>query len=138
MPPAWTTPVDHVTGYVVTAADWDNFFGANGDLAYLYGDTTWTNMSGFSNSWTAAGSPNIPRYRLVGSQVTIQGAVTGGTVTTAIITLPAGYRPSQTVAFATSNGASTFAAISITSAGVISQTAGTNTNLHLSCTFSIL
>jgi len=131
----WTTPTDRATGYVVTAVDW-NIIEDN--LTFLYGDVAWTNMAGFTNSWTAVVSPNVPRYRLVGSLVTIQGAVTGGTVTTAIITLPAGYRPSQTVVFGTSNGGSTYAAISITSAGVVTQTAGTNTNLHLSCTFSTL
>ena len=64
--------------------------------------------------------------------------MTDGTALSVVTTLPAGYWPTQTVLFSTSTGSAAFAAISIRSAGVITQTAGTGTNLHLSCTFSTL
>lgn len=136
--PSWATPNDFATGHLVTAADWNTYNGTNGNLAFLFGDTGWTNMTGFTNSWISVASPYTARYRLAGTFVTIQGAVTGGTASTAITTLPAAYRPTQTVVLTTSNGGGTFAAISITSAGVISQLAGSNSNLHLSSTFSVL
>jgi hypothetical protein len=102
------------------------------------GDTSWTAASGFTNGWASLAAPNALRYRLVGTTVHMQGVVTGGTANSAVLTLPAGYRPTATVGFATANGASTFAFFTITSAGVVQQNTGTTTNLYLSCSFSTL
>ena len=130
----WTAPTDRTTGYTVTAVDWNI---VEDDLTFLYGDTSWTAVSGFTNSWVALGSPFVPRYRLVGSLVTMQGRIGSGTINTAAFTLPSGYRPTQTIVVATdANGA--YAQFGITAAGVVTPSIGSTSNFSIYCTFSTL
>lgn len=130
----WTTPTDRTTGYVPTATDWNII---EDDLTFLYGDTGWTSVSGFTNSWTSNAAPQVARYRLVGSMVTMQGSIGAGTLNTAAFTLPAGYRPTETVVFVTDSNAA-FGRFSITAAGVVMPITGATTNVQMCCTFSTL
>jgi hypothetical protein len=60
----------------------------------------------FQNSWGNFGSGwQVAQYRKVGTQVFLRGLVTGGASSTAIFTLPTGYRPaSNTMVPAVSQG----------------------------------
>jgi len=124
--PSWTSPVDRAAGYTVTNTDWNNMVGLNGDVAYLYGDTGWTNVVTFTNSWVNFGGTNFSAgYRLIGTQVWLRGNIKSGTINTAAFTLPSGYRPAHDMNFAcTSNAA--FGNCSISSAGVVTPAVGSN------------
>ena len=115
--PAWATPNDFATGHVVTAADWNNFMGTNGDLAFLFGDIGWTNVPAFTNSWAASGT--APGYILIGRTVWLRGAMSAGTANTAAFTLPAGYRPSQTVNVLVNNGAASANLLTVNTTGTV-------------------
>ena len=129
----WTTPTDRSTGYVVTATDWNI---VEDDLSFLYGDTGWTNASGFTNSWTSG--VNTARFLKSGNFVKLGGVITGGTLNTAAFTLPVGYRPSQQVGFATSAG-SAFALIEVNTSGTVVPAVGSTTNVFMDVVmFSIL
>ena len=62
----------------------------NDDLNFLNGDTGWTNVVTFTNSWT---SFQTVRYILLGRVVYLDGVMSAGTAASAAFTLPAGYRP---------------------------------------------
>lgn len=79
--------------------------------AYLTGGTTdaaWTNASSFGTYWTASGTeyPSgatyaAPGYRLVNGIVYLRGAVTcSSNTSSAVFTLPTGYRPASRAVFA--------------------------------------
>ena len=55
------------------------------------GDTGWTAVSTFANSFSAVAEV---AYRRINNVVYLRGNVTGGTAGTGAFTLPAGYRPS--------------------------------------------
>ena len=130
----WTTPTDRLSGYTVTAADWNI---VEDDLSFLYGDTAWTVVSTFTNSWTA-GAGFVPRYSKTGNMVTMQGVVTGGTLAAAAFTLPAGYRPTGfTLGFAVAAN-NAFGRLTVTAAGLVIPTIGSTTNVDVACTFSAL
>jgi hypothetical protein len=129
MPGTWTTPVDRAAGYTVTNTDWNTNLGANGDTAFLYGDTGWTNVGSFTNSWTAGGV--APGYILIGRVVYVRGIITGGTINLAAFTLPSGYRPSLQWYYATVANAA-FGYGTVTPAGVVTPVAGSTTN-HIVC-----
>ena len=129
----WTDPTTHIWAAAerLTAANMNTFVEAN--LAFLFGDTAWTNVATFTNSWTA-GAP-APAYILIGRVVYLRGMVTGGTINTAAYTLPAGYRPSATQRIAVpANGA--FGYFSITTAGVVTPVAGATTNFSTEGSFT--
>lgn len=90
----WTDPSTHIwaAGEILTAGHMNTYLEAN--LAYLYGDTAWTNVASFTNSWTAS-SP-APGYILIGRVVYLRGVLGAGTANTVAFTLPAGYRPTVT------------------------------------------
>lgn len=119
----WTTPTDRTTGYVPTAADWNVI---EDDLAYLYGDSAWTTVTVFTNSWAGGTGTNTPQYILIGRFVAMRGYVQGGTLGQAAFTLPVGYRPSSPLFYPTvANNA--FGQLEITAAGaVIPQTGSTS------------
>ena len=94
---AWTTPPTFTVNEVLTSGAMN---GITGDLAYLYGDTTWSPLT-LVGSWASSVTPG---YRRVGNLVVMRGAVTGGSSGNQICTLAAGYRPTQAVSATTSNG----------------------------------
>lgn len=55
------------------------------------GDTGWTNVSSFSNSFVSGG--NTPGYRKINGVVYLRGNIGGGTANTTAFILPVGYRP---------------------------------------------
>ena len=87
-----------------------------------------------ANSWVNFGAPRLVAGYWKDSMdvVHLQGTIKDGTATpgTTLFTLPSGYRPSDLVSFpVTSNGA--FGSVNITSAGVVSIEAGSNTSFAL-------
>jgi hypothetical protein len=87
----WTTPADQTTGTLVTASMYNT--QGQDDLSFLYGDTGWTNVATFTNSWS---SFQTVRYILIGRVVYLDGVMNAGTAASAAFTLPVGYRPSST------------------------------------------
>ena len=111
----WTTPTDRTTGYTVTAADWNI---VEDDLSFLYGDTGWTNVSAFTNSWVAGSV--APAYILIGRVVWLRGDIQSGTAGTVAFTLPSGYRPSAQMVYpANISGGVTVNQIVIASTGTV-------------------
>lgn len=86
----------------------------------LIGDTAWTTVSSFTNSWTAGGV--APAFILLGQVVYLRGTLLAGTANTAAFTLPVGYRHSAVNTFwivATAPGSTTTNLVNVTSAGVV-------------------
>jgi hypothetical protein len=111
----WTTPTDRSTGYVVSATDWNV---VEDNLTFLYGDTGWTTVASFSNSWGATAS--APAYILLGRIVYLRGAMTAGTANTTAFTLPAGYRPSLASSFMCSqNGGTSGIIVNLSTTGAV-------------------
>lgn len=129
----WTTPTDRATGYTPSSTDWNII---EDDLTFLYGDTGWTNVSTFTNSW-ANFSTYTTRFRLIGNLVVIDGAVTGGTIGSPAFTLPAGYRPTQTQNFAAASN-SLFGYFSVNTTGTVVPVAGSNVWFTLDCSFAVI
>lgn len=78
------------------------------------GDSGWTNVSSFSNSWTASAAP--PGYMLVGRMTCMRGALLAGTANQPAFFLPAAYRPSNDMNFDVNNGAASLNVVSISHA----------------------
>lgn len=111
----WTTPTDRATNYVVSATDWNVL---EDNETFLYGDTGWTAVALFTNSWTTA--TFTPGYILLGRIVYLRGAITGGTANTSAFTLPAGYRPSQAAQFiCVLNNLSTAMNVAVSTGGLV-------------------
>jgi hypothetical protein len=128
----WTTPTDRATGYVVSATDWNI---VEDDLSFLYGDTGWTNVASFTNSW-GAGSP-APAYMLIGRVVYLRGTLTAGTANTAAFTLPSGYRPSAAMTIAVASGSSgTDNNLAFATSGTVTPVTSTTTSCV--CSFPIV
>jgi hypothetical protein len=88
-------------------------------------DSGWISAGTLSNGFTAGGL--APAYRKLNGVVYLRGNVTGGTAGTTAFTLPAGYIPTQTQAFAVQQYGSTGDAyLTVTSGGAVqpSATAG--------------
>lgn len=117
---SWTAPVTQVTGYVVTASDWNVQVN---DLLFLYGDSTWTAVATYTNSWAASGT--TPGYILQGRTVYLRGAMTAGTAGDAAFTLPAGYRPTQASEFIVSVGSTTVNQVIVNTSGTVVPTNST-------------
>ena len=121
----WTTPTDRATGYTVTAADWNI---VEDDLTFLYGDTSWTTVSAFTNSWISASGP--VGFILIGRVVYLRGALSSGTAATAAFTLPAGYRPKSIgLAMIVLVSGTTVNALTINSSGTVVPTNSATTRL---------
>jgi hypothetical protein len=96
-----------------------------------FGDPTWTAPT-LVNSWANTGDYETAGFRKDGMGfVHLKGMLGSGTAA-AIFTLPVGYRPAATAVFAI-NAYSAFAELTITSAGVVSLTAGTRSYVSLEC-----
>ncbi len=101
----WT--LDNWTEYVCTNA------GGSGTWVAVYYDSGWQAAT-LSGSWaTVVGAP---RYKLRGTEVILDGTIGGGSG--AIMTLPTGYRPANTVYFMTAANTGV-AQISVSAAGVV-------------------
>lgn len=136
----WTPPVDsRATGYTVGAPDWD---ALQDNLLFLYGDTTWTNITSFGTNWSAGAVQ--PRYMLQGRMVVLQGLISGAagaTTMSTIFTLPPGYQPTEICYIATCSGASgtAFGLLQVSTGGVVQLFNGTaaNSSVSINCTFSV-
>jgi hypothetical protein len=76
------------------------------NLVYTSGSQDWVSPS-LINSWVSASTPNTPAGYRVNARtgnVELQGLVSGGSSGTIAFTLPAGYRPLNSVYFATNGG----------------------------------
>lgn len=123
----YTATTDRATGYVPTATDW-NILEDNS--TFLYGDTGWTNISSFTNSYTNFGGFTT-RYILLGRLVYVQGAITGGTPNTVAFTLPSGYQPTQIMTFAAVMN-SAFGQLQVNTSGQVTPiTTGTSVNIDI-------
>ena len=71
---------------VVTFSPGDNLTAAK--MTQFAADSGWLSVAATQNSWTGT-----VYYRKVGTLVTLNGRLTGGTVNTVAVTLPSGYRP---------------------------------------------
>jgi hypothetical protein len=123
----WTDPSTHIyaTGEVVTAATLNTFVEAN--LMFLYGDTGWTNVSSFTNSWV---SVSQPAYILIGRVVYLRGSIGSGTAGASAFTLPAGYRPTLAMSWTVNtNTPGAPNTITIATSGTVTPSTSTNTSL---------
>jgi hypothetical protein len=83
------------------AGRWGTLTVDTNGKAVIGGDSGWINMT-LTNGFAAYGSPYAtPSYRKIGSRVYLRGLADLGTITTAIATLPVGYRPVAQEMFAT-------------------------------------
>lgn len=113
--------------------------GVNDNFTFLYGDTAYTNVISFTNSWVSVGSGNAPvGYRLVGTRVWLRGSVSSGTNGTAAFTLPSGYRPQFLVTVpVASDGA--FGLVTIATSGTVTPNQGITLGYSLdSVSFDII
>lgn len=96
-------------------------------------DTGWINAT-LLNSWVAFGSGfSTPGYRRLNGMVYLRGVVKDGVLTqgTSIFTLPAGFRPSATLRFATVSSTA-FAIMHVTAAGAVAtEIVGSASSLSL-------
>jgi hypothetical protein len=100
--------------------------------------TAWTAPAAFTNGWVQFGSTyqNV-QYRKVGDMVQIRGACKGGTVSSAIFTLPAGFRPPADLQFGNSSSSTPGTFLITAATGVVSQGQGNAAFCALVCTFSV-
>lgn len=102
-----------------------------GNDEFFYGDTSWTAVGSFTNSWANFGAPYFAAaYRKVGTAVWLRGCVSSGTIGQAAFTLPSGYRPASTLQVpCASNGA--YGSVQVNSAGVVTPNVGSNVSFFL-------
>lgn len=101
------------------------------DLKAAAGAVAWIAAPAFSNSWVNfGGAYQTAQYRKVGDRVELRGTVKNGTALTTIFTLPSGFRPPASQIFPCVSSA-LFGAITITSAGAVTQSVGSNTSVSL-------
>ncbi len=102
------------------------------------GETPWrevgdTDEPAFENSWVNFGGVEVTAaFRRVGDVVQIQGTVKSGTITAAVFTLPAEYRPSGDLIFATDTSVTTHARLDVESDGSVVAKTGSNAYYSLS------
>jgi hypothetical protein len=105
-------------------------------LNVIAGDSGWSTPS-LGSGWNDfGGSFQTRRYRKTNDgMVVVEGLVKDGTVGTAIITLPSGYRPAGALIFATIAG-NAGARLDVSTAGVVAWAAGGDSSfVSISCTF---
>lgn len=80
----------------VVSGDYVAVLAAGADRLILgrVGDTGWHGVT-FQNGWVNAGTYGAVQYSRVGPEVSIRGRMTGGTLSAACFTLPAGWRPAN-------------------------------------------
>lgn len=132
-PVAIGTPSGAIKGLGVAAAATQVILGAPNTQMVLMSDGTnwfviesaqdsgWTGSGALSNAWADIGAPSgTVAFRLVGNRVYMRGRVNGGANNTTIYTLPAGYRPPNSLVLSSvGSGANTAAGVSIATTGVI-------------------
>lgn len=112
-----------------------------GDMPVSMMPEGWIAVSGgvgFENSWVNYGAgEQDAQYRKVGDIVELRGVVKSGTVgVNAIFTLPSGYRPPASVAFAVASN-DAFGRLLITSGGAVQLRVGSNVYADLFARFSV-
>jgi hypothetical protein len=132
---AWTTVKTWVVSEPMTAGDLNTYVRDN--LAFLYGDSAWTSVGSFNNSWVNyGGALPAAAYLKVGRVVFLRGHIKTGTLNLSAFTLPAGYRPAASAAFAvTSNNL--FGSLIINTDGTVVPSVGSNTEFGLSCSWVV-
>lgn len=96
--------------------------------------TPWVNGT-YLNSWTTA-DVRPAQYCKIGNIVFIRGVVTGGALGNAIFNLPAGFRPTTNIDFATISGPSaTLCAVSAQAVGNIVPFIGAVTAVEINFSF---
>lgn len=87
---------------------------------------------GFQNGWVNFGAgPNTAAYlKDALGFVHLRGAIKSGTINTTAFTLPAGYRPSNTVAFATTSN-NLFGSVTVDASGNVNPNVGSNIFIYL-------
>lgn len=124
----------------------DIAYQADTDAIYTYTGAVWVQLGGtptwaaptFANSWVNYGAPyQAARYTKVNGIVYLEGVIKSGVVGSAAFTLPAGFRPAAAIILPTqsSSGSNGLGRIDITSAGVVTPTAGDNSYFSISCSF---
>lgn len=89
------------------------------------------------NGWANFGAGNqTAQYRRVGEIVQIRGLVSGGTMSAAIFTFPAGYRAPSSLIFASISN-SAIGQLLINSTGDVVPQSGSNVWFSVNCQFSI-
>lgn len=74
-------------------------------LTALLGDSGWTAIAAFTNSWVSYGAPfAAPAYRIRDGVLFLRGAIKSGTSPAIAFTLPAGYRLAVDELFVTPAG----------------------------------
>lgn len=121
----WTNPTAHIyaVGEIVTAATVNTY--VQQDLAYLYGDTTWTAPT-FTNGWADYGAGYVSSgFRALGTRIVFRGLIKSGTLATSAFTLPVGYRPPSSIFWGVQT-AGGIGQIVIASSGTVTPSGGTN------------
>lgn len=95
---------------------------------------------GFQNSWVnfGGGPDTIAYMKDALGFVHVRGAMKSGTINTTAFTLPVGYRPGNTVAFATTSN-NLFGSITVDSSGNVNPNVGSNVFVYTSviCFFAV-
>jgi len=98
--------------------------------------TAWTAVT-FQNGWVNMGAPyQDAQYRKVGDVVQLRGMMKSGTITTAAFSLPVGFRPPADLILGTVSNAAV-GGITITAAGVVTPSPGSNAWFAVTCQFSV-
>jgi hypothetical protein len=83
-----------------------------------------------TNGWTNVGGAfQVAQYRRIGNRVFLRGSIAPGT--SSAFTLPVGFRPAATNLFPVLNGSSGILQVTITSAGTVTPSSASTTNLGL-------
>ena len=98
---------------------------------------TWQTPGSFQNGWSNYGAGSRPvRFRREGFDlVRIEGLVAGGTLNATVFDLPAGYRPTTNLHFASQSNI-TFGLVYVNAAGSVQFWGTTNVYASLNVTFA--
>lgn len=97
----------------------------------VYGTTPWITVGAFLNSWVNfGGTEQVAQYRKVNDIVYLRGAIKSGTLTLPAFTLPAGFRPPASLAFAASS-AGAFGNMSVATNGDVTPANGSTVSFNL-------
>jgi hypothetical protein len=105
-------------GFVDAAAMYNNITAPLNLIVPRITDGGWITAT-LGNSWAAfGGTYSTPKYRLKNGVVYLKGAMTGGTSATTVFTVPAGYRPLDTIGVIGGSGATAVALCTMNASGV--------------------
>lgn len=98
--------------------------------------TAWVGVT-FTNSWVNfGGAIQVCQYRKTGDVVQVRGAMKSGTMSAIAFTLPSGFRPPASIAFACYSNVA-FGGFIIDNTGQLSPVAGSNVSFYVTCEFSV-